>query len=211
MVYRMVSKTIGRKTVRVRLPLSAPNMAIPVNDLRNGATFQDSQGVWQVETFEHIKMGRGSATIKVKARNLRSGAIAEKSFISGNKVEEAEVEKRKVQYLYRDAGKFYIMDPASFDQFSIDQSKSPSLPNFIKEGEPVEILLISGEPVAVEMPKNVILTITEAAPGERGNTVSNLNKEATVETGARVSVPLFIKTGDRIKVDTRSGAYVERA
>lgn len=186
-------------------------MAIPVNDLRNGAVFQDAQGVWQVETFEHIKMGRGSATIKVKARNLRSGAIAEKSFISGNKVEEAEAEKRKAQYLYCDGGKLYFMDPVSFDQFSIDDVKSPNLPKFIKEGEQVEVLFVTGEPIAVELPKNVVLTINEADPGERGNSVSNLMKSATLETGAVVQVPLFVESGDHIKVDTRSGAYVERA
>ncbi len=186
-------------------------MAIPVNELRAGTVFQDATGVWQVDTFEHIKMGRGSATIKVKARNLRSGAIAEKSFISGNKVEEAEAEKRKAQYLYRDDANLYFMDPQSFDQFQVAISKSPDLPKFIKEGEQVQVLLIENEPVSIEMPKNVVLKVTEAAPGERGNTVSNLNKDATLETGAHVQVPLFVKTGDTIRVDTRTGAYLERA
>jgi len=186
-------------------------MAIPVNDLRSGTVFQDSTGIWQVETFEHIKMGRGSATIKVKAKNLRSGAIAEKSFISGNKVEEAEAEKRKAQYLYQDAANLYFMDPATFDQFQVALVKSPDLPKFIKEGEQVEVLMIEGDPVSVEMPKNVVLSVTEADPNERGNSVSNLTKSCTVETGAVVAVPLFIKPGDKIKVDTRTGQYLERA
>lgn len=186
-------------------------MAIPVNDLRSGIVFQDSQGVWQVESFEHIKMGRGSATIKVKAKNLRSGAISEKSFISGNKVEEAEVEKRKAQYLYQDGKDLFFMDPQTFDQFSLPLERASNLPKFIKEGVEVEVLMVSGEPVSVELPKNVILEVTEADPGERGNSVSNLMKSATVETGLSVQVPLFIKVGEKIKVDTRTSAYLERA
>lgn len=186
-------------------------MAIPVNELRAGTVFQDSSGVWQVDSFEHIKMGRGSATIKVKARNLRSGSITEKSFISGNKVEEAEAEKRKAQYLYRDGENLYFMDPVTFDQFQIGLVKSPDLPKFIKEGESVQVVTVEGEPVSVEMPKNVVLTVTEADPGEKGNSVSNLMKGATLETGAAVQVPLFVKTDDKIKVDTRTGQYLERA
>lgn len=186
-------------------------MSLPVNDLRNGAVFQDSAGVWQVESFEHIKMGRGSATIKVKAKNLRSGAIAEKSFISGNKVEEAEVDKVKVQFLYQDPKDAYFMDPQTFEQFSVPLSRVEVVPKFIKEGGEIEALLIAGEVVSVELPKNVILEVTDADPGERGNSASNFLKSCTVETGINVQVPLFIKTGDRIKVDTRSGTYVERA
>lgn len=186
-------------------------MSLPVNDLRNGAVFQDSAGVWQVESFEHIKMGRGSATIKVKAKNLRSGAIAEKSFISGNKVDEAEVDKVKVQFLYKDHKDAYFMDPVSFEQFPVPLSRVAEVPKFIKEGGEIEALLIAGEVVSVELPKNVILAVTEADPGERGNSASNFLKSCTVETGVNVQVPLFIKPGDKIKVDTRSGAYIERA
>jgi elongation factor P len=186
-------------------------MAIPVNELRSGTVFQDSAGVWQVESFEHIKMGRGSATIKVKARNLRSGSISEKSFISGNRVEEANVEKRKAQYLYQDDQNLYFMDPVSFEQFQIARLRAENLPKFIKEGWEVEILLVEGEAAAVEMPKNVILLVTDADPGERGNSASNFLKSCTVETGLSVQVPLFVKPGDKIKVDTRSGEYLERA
>jgi elongation factor P len=186
-------------------------MAIPVNELRSGAVFQDSTGVWQVESFEHIKMGRGSATIKVKARNLRSGAIAERSFISGNKVEEAEFDKRRAQYLYKDEQNAYLMDPQSFDQFQIGLAKALDLPKFIKEGNEVEVLFVEGEAVAVELPKNVILTVTDADPGERGNSASNFLKSCTVETGISVQVPLFVKPGDKIKVDTRTGEYLERS
>lgn len=186
-------------------------MAIPVNELRNGATFQDSQGTWLVESFEHIKMGRGSATIKVKARNLRSGAISEKSFISGNKVDEAEVEKMRVQFLYQDHKDAYFMNPVTFEQFPVPISRVMEVPKYIKEGGEVEALLIGGEVVSVELPKNVVLLVTEADPGERGNSASNFLKTCTVETGANVQVPLFVKPGDKIKVDTRSGAYIERA
>lgn len=186
-------------------------MVIPVNELRAGTVFQDPTGVWQVESFEHIKMGRGSATIKVKAKNLRSGAISEKSFISGNKVEDADATKVKAQYLYHDDSNIHLMNPVSFDQSEISLDKAPNLPKFIKEGSEIEVLMVEGEPVVVEMPKNVILSVAEADPGERGNSVSNLMKSAVLETGAAVQVPLFVKAGDRIKVDTRSGEYLERA
>jgi elongation factor P len=185
-------------------------MAIPVNDLRAGTVFQDSQGTWLVESFEHIKMGRGSATIKVKAKNIRTGAIAEKSFISGNKVEEGEVEKKKVQYLYTAEENSHFMDPLTFDQFSVLSKVIKDLPKYIKEGQEVEALFLGSELVSVELPKNVVLAVTEAAPGERGNSVSNLMKEATVETGLSVQVPLFVEVGDKIKVDTRTGSYLER-
>lgn len=186
-------------------------MAIAVNDLRNGVVFKDDNGIWQVQSFEHIKMGRGSAVIKVKAKNLKSGAISEKSFISGNKVDEAEYDKRKVQYLYHDGSNLFFMDPNTFDQLSLAIDKSKELPRFIREGESVDLLVVEGEPVGVEMPKNVVLAVTEAPPGEKGNSASNVTKAATVETGISVQVPLFVKPGDKIKVDTRTGEYLERA
>lgn len=186
-------------------------MSLAVNDLRNGVVFQDQAGVWQVQSFEHIKMGRGSAVIKIKAKNLKTGAISEKSFISGNKVEEAEYDKRTVQYLYHDGTNLYFMDPTSFDQLSLVVEKAKELPRFIKEGSNVDLLVVEGEPVGVELPKNVVLAVTEAPPGEKGNSASNVTKGATVETGISVQVPLFVKPGDKIKVDTRSGEYLERA
>jgi elongation factor P len=186
-------------------------MAIAVNDLRAGAVFQDSAGVWQVETFNHVKMGRGNAVIKVKVRNLKSGAITEKSFTSGNKVDEADVVKRKGQYLYSDENFHYFMDIGSFEQFSLMRGRAEKLTEFVKEGSVLEILVVAGEAAGVEVPKNVALLVTDADPSERGNSVSNLLKSCTVETGLRVQVPLFVKVGDTIKVDTRSGEYLERS
>lgn len=185
-------------------------MSLAVNELRGGVVFQDKEGVWQVQSFEHVKMGRGSAVIKVKVRNLRTGALTEKSFISGNKVEEADASKRKVQYLYADDTNLNFMDPESFDQLTLLKSRAETLPSYIKDGETVEMLIVEGEPIGVELPKTVQLTVSEADPSEKGNTVSNLTKSCTVETGLLVNVPLFIKPGDKIKVDTRSGTYIER-
>lgn len=186
-------------------------MAIAVNDLRNGAVFQDATGVWQVETFTHTKMGRGGAVIKVKVRNLKNGAITEKSFPNGNKVDDADVAKRKAQYLYSDDSSYYFMDQENFEQFGLVKERAANLADFIKEGSQLELIVVEGEPVGVEMPKNVVLTVTESDPGEKGNSASNFLKSCEVETGLRVQVPLFVKPGDKIKVDTRTGEYLERA
>ena len=186
-------------------------MTIPVNELKNGVVFQDSTGVWQVETFHHVKMGRGNAVIKVKVRNLRNGTITEKSFISGNKVELAETSKKKVQYLYSDEASHFFMDLTSFDQLILPVKSANDLTLFIKEGENVDLLEVLGEPASVDFPRTVVLKVAEADPGERGNSASNFLKSCHTETGLEVQVPLFIKVGDSIKVDTRSSSYIERA
>lgn len=164
----------------------------------------------QVLTYEHIKMGRGSGTIKVKVRNLKTGSITERSFITGARVDEANIEKQKAQFLYRDADSFNFMDPISFEQFLLPVQVVGEQARYLQEGMEVTLVIFENEALGVELPNSLIYTITETGPGEKGNTVSNVYKEATLDNGLVVKVPMFIKVGEKVKVDTRTGEYVER-
>lgn len=179
-------------------------------ELRNGTVFKEDSQILQVITYEHIKMGRGSGTVKVKVRNLKTGSITEKSFMTGSRLEEADVEKRKAQYLYHDGEGFHFMDSVSFDQFIIPASVVGEQAKFLKEGLEVSLIISEGEALTMELPNSLIYTITETGPGEKGNTVSNVFKSATLDNGLEVKVPMFSKAGDRVKVDTRTGQYLER-
>lgn len=183
---------------------------ISATDLKSGVVFKDEIGLWQVVTYEHNKMGRGSGSIKVKAKNLRTGAITERAFITGARVEEGDVEKKKAQYLYLDGDSYNFMDPVSFEQFPIDAKVVSDQAKYLYEGLEV-ILLISGEEaLGVELPNSLIYEIAETGPEEKGNTVSNVFKEAKLTNGLVVKVPMFMKEGDKVKIDTRTGQYVER-
>lgn len=184
---------------------------INVNELRNGTVFSEDGNLWQVLTYEHIKMGRGSGTIKVKVKNLKSGSTTEKSFITGARIEEANVEKRKVQYLYKDGDSCNFMDPVSFEQFSLPGAVLGDQPKFLIDGIDVNLIVSGDEALGLELPNSLIYTISETGPGEKGNTVSNVFKEATLNNGLVVKVPMFMKSGDKVKIDTRTGQYVERA
>lgn len=181
-----------------------------VNDLRNGTVFQDDNQLWQVITYEHNKMGRGSGTIKVKVKNLKTGSTAEKSFITGARVEEANVEKRKAQFLYREEDTFHFMDPESFEQFSLPNSVLGNNAKYLLEEMEVTLIVSLDEALGIELPNSIIYTIKETGPGEKGNTVSNVYKEAVLENGLVVKVPMFMDSGEKVKVDTRTGEYVER-
>lgn len=185
-------------------------MALNVTELRNGSVFKEGNNILQVLSYDHVKMGRGSGNIKVKVKNLRSGAITEKSFITGAKVDEANVEKKKAQFLYRDGDNFYFMDPVSFEQFPLSQSSLGDQVKYLKDGLVVTLITSEGEALGLELPNSLVYEISETGPGERGNTVSNVYKEATLENGLVVKVPMFMKVGEKVKVDTRSGEYVER-
>ena len=184
---------------------------IPVTELRAGTTFKEGGEIFEVTSYQHAKIGRGSANIKVKARNLKTGQLVERTFISGAKVEEAETEKRKLAYLYRDSESLVFMDPKSYEQFPIKSSLVGEKEKFLKESETYEVL-VSGESIlSVDLPKLMEFRVAETGPGVKGDTVSNVFKDAVLENGIKVKVPLFINQGDRVKVDTRSGEYVERA
>ena len=183
---------------------------IPVTDLRAGTVFKDSQGVWEVSEYKHIKMGRGGATIRVKAKNLKTGSTLEKTFNSGQKVEDAEVTKKKGQFLYSDDQNVVFMDPETFEQFSLSKTAVEGKEVFLREGEVYSLLVAEDQVVSVEIPKLVALKVAETDPGVRGDTVSNVYKDAILENGLKIKVPLFIKQGDKVKVDTRTQEYVER-
>lgn len=183
---------------------------ISVNDLRAGAIYEDSGNLYQVLSFEHIKMGRGSATIKVKIKNLRSGSISEKGFINGQKVQDVVVAKKEMQYLYQDGDSAYFMNPTTFEQISIPLKIIPEAP-FLKEGQSYPISFKDDEALSLVMTPKVDLKVVETAPGVKGNSASNVFKDAKLENGITTKVPLFIEVGDTIRVDTRTGAYTERA
>lgn len=181
-----------------------------VTELRNGTVFKESGQLLLVVNYEHNKTGRGSGVIKVKVRNLKTGAITEKSFITGARVDDANVDKKKSQYLYQDGEQFYFMDPVSFDQFPLPKSVLGESAKYLKEGLEVTLLVSDDEAIGMELPNSIIYTIEETGSGEKGNTVSNVYKEAKMENGLVVKVPMFMNNGEKVKVDTRSGEYVER-
>lgn len=185
-------------------------MALNVTDLRNGTFFKEGKDTLLVLTYEHVKTGRGSGNIKVKVRNLRSGSVTEKSFITGARVDEANVEKKKAQFLYRDGDTFNFMDPVSFEQFSIPSQVIGDQAKYLKDGLEVILIVSEGEALGLELPMSLVYSISETGPGEKGNSVSNVFKEAVLDNGLVVKVPMFMDVGEKVKVDTRSGEYIER-
>lgn len=194
-----------------------------VTDLRAGTVFKEAGQIFQVLSYDHIKMGRGSGNIKVKVKNLKNGSTVEKSFITGARVEEAQIEKKTLQFLYhsgdpktghvpeRYVGEFNFMDPVSFEQFLLPSSVLGDQARFLKDEMEVTLIISAGEALSLELPASLIYEVTEAGPREKGNTISNVYKSVTLENGMEIRVPMFIKTGDKVKIDTRTGQYVERA
>ncbi len=183
---------------------------ISVTELRAGTTYQEDGTYLVVLSYEHIKMGRGSANIKVKVRNLKTGATTEKGYTNGAKVTDVPVLKKDMQYLYKDDSEVFFMDPQSFEQVSIPIKLVPENA-FLKEGSSFSVSFIEGKPLAVLLPPKMIFKVVETSPGAKGNSATNVFKEATLENNIKTRVPLFIKIGEFIKVDTRTGAYAEKA
>ncbi len=181
-----------------------------INDLRNGAVFKEDNNLYLVLNFEHIKMGRGSGTVKLKVKNLKTGSQTEKSFITGARVEEADVEKKKAQFLYGDDDNLNFMDPGTYEQFALPKEVAGDHAKFLQDGLEVVLIVAEGEALGMELPNSIIYKIKETGPGEKGNTVSNVYKEAVMDNDLMVRVPMFMKDGDKVKVDTRTGEYVER-
>lgn len=184
--------------------------AIVVQELKNGVTFLLDGQPFIVLKYEHIKMGRGSATIKVKARNLLTGAVLDRSFINSAKVEEIDTSRRVMQYLYKDGLEYVFMDTGSYEQVSLSEAVLSENAKYLKEGITVNILFWDERPLWVELPPKMEFTVTETDPGIKGNSAANMYKSAVLDNGATVRVPLFIETGERILVDTRDGSYAER-
>jgi len=184
---------------------------ISVTELRAGTVFEENGQYFLVLSYGHIKMGRGSGTVKVKVRNLSTGATIDKSFVTGARVEEANLERKKASYLYQDEQGYHLMDILSFEQFTIDRRLVEDMARFLKEGMEITLFVVGDKPLYVEIPKIIEYKIVQTGGSARGNTVGASFKDALLENGLSVKVPLFIKTGELIKVDTRSGEYVERA
>ena len=184
---------------------------IGVTDLRAGQAYEEDGQYLTVLSYEHIKMGRGSANIKVKVRNIKSGSIVEKSYINGAKVQDVQVVKREMQFLYKDDEVSNFMDAATYEQITIPLKVVPDDHIYFKEGESFPVSFLKGEPISVLLPPKMTFTVAEAAPGAKGNSSTNVFKEAILENGLKTKVPLFINTGDKIRVDTRTGAYSEKA
>lgn len=183
---------------------------ISVTNLKSGTIFEEQGQLFKVLSYEHIKMGRGSANIKVRVSNVRTGATLEKSFINGAKVNDVSVSKRDLQYLYKDSENAYFMDPVSFEQIGVPLKTVASDTYYLKEGESFNISFHGSEALSINLPPKMEFMVSETAPGVKGNSATNVFKEAILENGMSVKVPLFIKDGDKIRVDTRSGAYTER-
>lgn len=180
------------------------------SDLRSGTTFELDGKPYVVVRYTHTKLGRGGATIKVEARNLRTGSVEEKTFGGKGKVEELETSKSRMQYLYSDGLHVVLMDPTTFEQVEIPESSVRNEIKFLKDSEIVNVFIVRGEPLFVELPPKVTLAISDTGPGVKGNSATNIWKPAILENGLQVKVPLFINIGDKIRVDTRTGEYVER-
>jgi len=183
---------------------------ISVTELRAGTTYEEDGQLLMVVSYEHIKMGRGSANIKVKVRNLKTGSTLEKGYTNGAKVSNVAVAKKDLQYLYKDDTSAFFMDPATYEQIQIDLVKIEDH-RFLKEGEEFNVSMLDGEPLSVALPSKMVFKVVETTPGVKGNSATNVFKDATLENGIITKVPMFINIGESIRIDTRTGAYSEKA
>ena len=183
---------------------------ISVSDFRNGVTFEMDGNVMQIIEFQHVKPGKGAAFVRVKMRNVITGAVTETTFNPSDKYPTAFVERKKMDYSYSDDSLVYFMDMETYEMTPIDRSVLDDSFRFVKENETCTVMSYKGHVFGVEAPNFVELEVTETDPGFAGNTATNAMKPATLETGAEIRVPLFINVGDRIKIDTRTGEYLER-
>lgn len=184
---------------------------VSAGDFRNGTTFEQDGNVLQVVEFQHVKPGKGSAFVRTKIKNVITGAVTETTYNPSDKFPSATVERRDMQYLYEDGGLYYFMDVETYEQTPLNEKDLGDAFRFVKENETVKVLSYKGNVFGVEAPNFVVLKIVETEPGMKGNTATNTLKPAKMETGAEVRVPLFINEGDEIRIDTRTGEYMERA
>lgn len=183
---------------------------ISTGDLKNGMTIELDGALWNILDFHHIKMGRGSAQMRLKMRNVRTGTTIERSFQAGEKFRRAYLDRKTVQFLYREGDIFHFMDTESFEQVALDKELLGSDSDYLGESQTLDILTYRDEAIGAELPAKVELAVAETDPGFRGDTSSGGSKPAVLQTGLSVQVPLFVNEGDVIRVDTRTGAYVER-
>lgn len=186
-------------------------MALTTNDLKNGMTLEIGGDLLQVVDFQHVKPGKGGAFVRTTLRNVRSGSVVDRTFRAGERVERAFIDKSQYQFLYREGTDFVVMDSETYEQVNVTEISMGDAANYLIEGASVTLLKFGEEVIGTDMPSSVELVVAETEPGLQGDRVSGARKPATLETGLVIQVPLFVETGGRVKVDTRSGEYLTRA
>ena len=186
-------------------------MAISTADFRNGMTLDLGDGLFQLTEFQHVKPGKGGAFVRTTLRNVRTGAVLERTFRAGERMERAVIDQRDMQYLYADGDSLVFMDTETYEQTSVSRAAAGNAVNYLVEGETATVVRHGEEVLSVELPASVVLEVADTNPGVQGDRVSGARKPATMTTGLVVQVPLFVSAGERLKVDTRSGDYIERA
>ena len=184
---------------------------ITAGDFKKGITIEWDGGVWNIVDFQHVKTGKGAAFVRTKIKNVMTGAVVERSFNPTDKTPKAIIETKAMQYVYNDGDRYYFMDTESYEQLPLSKDQVEDAIPFVKEGTNVTVRFFKGGAFYVEAPNFVVLEVTDTEPGFAGDTASNTYKPATLETGFSLQVPLFINTGDKIQIDTRSGEYLKRA
>ena len=185
-------------------------MTVSTNDLKNGMTLDLPEGLFAVVEFQHVKPGKGGAFVRTKLKNVRTGAVLDRTYRADEKLEQAIVDKREMQFLYLDGQQYVFMDNNTYDQLQIEEEALGEASRYLKEGDSAVLQLYKDEVVGVDLPAAVELVVTETEPGVQGDRVSGARKSATLETGHVIQVPLFVNIGDKVKVDTRSGDYLTR-
>jgi elongation factor P len=185
-------------------------VSVSTNDLKNGMTLEIDGTLFSIVEFQHVKPGKGGAFVRTKLRNVRTGAVVERTFNAGVKVGLARVERKEMQYLYRDGDHAVFMDLQTYEQLPVPADVVGGTASYLTDGATASVATHDGTPISVELPASVALTVASTDPGVKGDRVSGALKPATLETGLVVQVPLFVEEGDRLKVDTRSGEYIER-
>ena len=186
-------------------------MSVSTNDLKNGMALDLPEGLFTIVDFQHVKPGKGGAFVRTKLKNVRTGAVLDRTYRADEKLEQAIIDKREMQYLYREGAQFVFMDNVTYDQLHVEGTTLGDAVKYLKEGDTAVLQLYRDNVVGTDLPAAVELTVTQTEPGLQGDRSSAGRKPATVETGVVVQVPLFVNVGDRIKVDTRSGEYLTRA
>jgi elongation factor P len=184
---------------------------VGTNQFRNGMHIELDGGVWRIVEFQHVKPGKGGAFVRTRVKNLDTGAVVDRTFRAGEKFPRVHTEVKNVQYLYEDGDDAHFMDPETYEQFAVPTSDLAEELTFMQPNATVQVLAVNGKPSSVQLPASVELVVTETEPGVKGDTVSNVTKPATLETGAVVQVPLFVNVGDRLKVDPKEKRYISRA
>lgn len=183
---------------------------ISTGDLRRGMTLELDGDLWNVLEYHHLKLGRGSAQVRMKMRNVKSGTTVERTFQAGEKFRRAILDRKTVQYLYHGDGTYHFMDTDTYEQTALSADQLGDVASYLKDGQILEILTYQDRPLGAELPPSVELEVTRADPGLRGDTATAGTKPASLETGLVIQVPLFVNEGDRVRVDTRTGQYLER-